>query len=65
MGEVWLAGQSAPVNQSAVSCVVVLAGIDHEQAWQNEPLSHAVRAHHGKQNFSPTMSAWIQVVPHR
>jgi hypothetical protein len=24
MGEVWLAEQSAPVNQSAVSCVVVL-----------------------------------------
>lgn len=33
------------------------ASIDHEQAWQNEPLSHDVRAHHGKQNFSPTMSA--------
>jgi len=49
---------------SGIMCCC-FGGIDHEQAWQNEPLSQAVRAHHGKQSFSPTMSAWIQLVPHR
>ena len=51
-------------SQSAVSCVVVLVALTMNKRGRMN-LCHAVRAHHGKQSFSPTMSVWIQLVPHR
>jgi hypothetical protein len=57
--------QRSQLPVSGIMCWCFAAGTDHEEAWQNEPLSPAVRALHGKRHFSPTIPAWTQVVPHR